>query len=85
MKYELWHHKLAYVILILGLVSATILFLATWPNHFLQRIVVLGASVSYLLWGVTLHLVTKRITRKIILEYVTVAALGGLMLLAITF
>jgi hypothetical protein len=84
MKQELFAHKLAYFMLISGLVIALMSFLAVWPNRHLQQIVVVAVSLYYVLWGVVTHVHAERISRRIIMEYVMVAVLGGGMLLLIT-
>lgn len=81
---ELNKHKLAYLILILGLVLGVIFFLGAWPDRHLQRIVAIGISVFYLLWGILTHFKSKHINNKIVLEYVGVGALAGLLLILVT-
>lgn len=84
MKQELFAHKLAYFLLVVGLVLALVSFLAVWPNRQLQQIVVLAVSIYYVLWGIVTHLHAERISRRVIMEYVMVSLLGGGMLFLIT-
>ena len=49
---ELKKHKLVYVILIVGLFLGVVLFLGSWPDRGLQRLVSIGIAVFYILWGV---------------------------------
>lgn len=81
---ELQKHKLAYLVLILGLIAGVILFLGAWPNRNLQQKIAIGLAVFYVLWGVTTHLKTKRVNRQVVLEYLSVGVLAGLLLILIT-
>ena len=81
---ELNKHKLAYLILIVGLVLGIALFLGAWPNRQLQRIVAIIISAFYLLWGILTHFKTKNITKKVVLEYLAVGILAGLLLFLVT-
>jgi chromate transport protein ChrA len=84
MKHELLTHRLAYTILFLGLVIYTFLFLATWPNQVIQRIVILLMGLFYVVWGVSTHLHVKMISRRLILEYVGIALLSSIFLFLLT-
>ena len=84
MRRELFRHKLAYLILIIGLMLLTILFLAAWPNPWLQRIVVVAMSAFYVLWGVVTHLHADKITRRIVYEYLSMGVLAGMILFLVT-
>lgn len=84
MRQELFRHKLAYLVLIVGLAILTILFLAAWPDRWLQRAVVVAMSVFYVIWGVTTHIHADKITRKVVYEYLSMALLAGSILLLVT-
>lgn len=85
MRREFFQHKLEYLILVAGLSILTLLFLAAWPNLIFQRVVVIGMSGFYFLWGVVTHLHADKITRRVIAEYLTIAVLAGVILLLVTF
>lgn len=85
MRYEIFKHKIAYLILMIGLVAAVIGFLGVWPNAWLQRAVILALVVFYFGWGVVTHKKMGNLSRKIIEEYAVVALFAGGMLLIITF
>jgi hypothetical protein len=84
MRSEFKRHRLAYFVLITGIIIFIISFLGAWPNHWIQRMVAVGLAVFYFLWGVLTHFKTKAITREVILEYGSVSFLAGLILFLIT-
>ena len=84
MKNELLKHKFAYTFLLFGFGLFLIAFMGTWPNKVMQRCAVLGIMVFYTLWGVVTHIHTETITKRVALEYMTAALLGGTLLLVIT-
>jgi hypothetical protein len=84
MKMELSAHKIAYIILVLGLSIFLVAFLGLWPNRAAQRLAVLSVMAFYTVWGVVSHIHAETITKRVALEYATVALLGGTLLLVIT-
>ncbi len=85
MHREFFQHKIAYSILVLGLVVAIFGFLGAWPNVILQRAVIAGLVLFYFIWGVTVHRQAGNLSRKLIEEYAAVAIFAGALLLIITF
>ncbi len=85
MHREFLKHKIAYIILILGLVGSVVGFLGVWPNVWLQRAIIAALVVFYFLWGVVIHKQSGNLSNRIIQEYLVVALLAGGMLLIITF
>lgn len=85
MQHELFKHKIAYLILVLGLVSAIVAFMGVWPNAWLQRIVILMLALFYFAWGVVMHKRMGNLSSKVIQEYAVVALFASGMLLIITF
>ena len=85
MKNELFKHKLAYTILLIGLAVFVVSFLMAWPDHFLQRLIILSVAIFYFLWGVITHFKAEHISRGIILEYAGMATLASVLLLLITW
>lgn len=79
-KGHLLHYLILFLILGLG-------FWGFWsfsyrPN--LQRIIIASIVISYFLWGVIHHKLEGNLTYKIAIEYLSLAALaGGLLLLVI--
>lgn len=84
MKRELLQHRTQYLILCVGLGLLTLLFLGVWPNHFLQRLVVIAISLFYMAWGITTHVHTDRISKRVVYEYLSIGALAGLILFLVT-
>ncbi len=80
MLQELKKHKIAYTILVVGLLTGVTLFLGTWPNVLYQRIVILSLGIFYFCWGVATHVKTSFVTRQVILEYLGVSVLGMVVL-----
>ncbi len=81
---EFNQHRVAYVVLVLGLIMLTLVFVGVWPSHVWQRVVVLMMSFFYFSWGVITHVKTRSITRQVVLEYLGISLLTGLSLLLIT-
>lgn len=84
MKKQLTKHRVAYVLLFVGLAIFLTAFLGFWPNRELQRISILGLMVFYSIWGILLHIRAETISHKVALEYMTVSLLGGTVLLVLT-
>lgn len=85
MKNEFIHHKLAYIILVMGLLILSLVFIGVWPNRLYQRIVAVGIGVFYFAWGLVTHVHTLQLTKRVIYEYAAMAALAALLLLLVTF
>ena len=77
-------HKLAYFILLVGVLAFIFYFFAVWPNRALQKVASGVFVLFYFLWGVTTHLKTRRLTRAIFLEYLAVSLLMGVLLFLVT-
>lgn len=77
---EIFKHKLAYFILILGLSILTLVFFIAWPDHLIQRYIAALMAVFYFLWGVTTHFKADYINRRVIFEYASVSLLAGMIL-----
>jgi hypothetical protein len=84
MKQELLRHRLAYIILGLGLVSFVAGFLLAWPNVVLQRLEVVILGGFYFFWGVVVHRTTGTISVRVVLEYFFVSVLACSLLLLLT-
>jgi len=82
---ELKKHKLAYLVLAAGLGLGVILFLGSWPDRSLQRLVSVGIAIFYFVWGILNHLKDGRVTKRVVFEYLGVGMLAGLLLILITF
>ena len=81
---EIKKHKLAYTVLTIGVVIFVFLFMGAWPNRLIQRMVIVGMSLFYFIWGLLTHFKTKTITKMVVYEYGSVAFLAGILLLLIT-
>lgn len=84
LKQEFKAHKVSYIILVFELVAFVVLFMAAWPNRFLQRLLILLLVFFYVLWGVMTHFKNEHLTIRILLEYLGVAAVAGVVLLLVT-
>lgn len=69
-------HIFYYLSLIGVLAIGMFLILALAPNRNLQMITLAGMSISYVLLGVTHHLINHDLVLKIVIEYILIAALG---------
>lgn len=81
---ELFKHKLAYALLLVGMVVLIGLFMAAWPDRMWQRIVAVVFALYYILWGLFTHFKADRITPHIMYEYLGIGLLGGSILLVLT-
>ncbi len=81
---ELIKHKIAYSILFSVLTLFVIGFYIAWPNRWVQRVLAIGLGVFYVIWGVVAHVKTKKITQRVILEYVFVSLLASGILFLLT-
>lgn len=84
MKDEILRHKIAYLILSLGVTVFVFSFLGVWPNRWQQRLLVLGMAGFYFLWGLLTHLKTQTITKSVAWEYGMVAMMAAILLFLIT-
>lgn len=82
---ELKQHPLAYSILLLSSIAFLVLFFMAWPVRSTERLLIVGYTGWYFLWGVITHRSKKMINPDIIKEYGFVALLGAALLLMLTF
>jgi hypothetical protein len=45
-------------------------------DHTMQMAVIIGMAISYVLWGITYHLLMGNLHRKVVIEYILVAAIS---------
>ncbi|NCN45844.1 MAG: hypothetical protein COU63_03070 [Candidatus Pacebacteria bacterium CG10_big_fil_rev_8_21_14_0_10_36_11] len=81
---EILKHKLAYAFLLIALITFTFGFFAVWPNRQLQRILVIGLAIFYFTWGLVTHVKSRKLTKLVVLEYLTTSLLAGILLLLVT-
>lgn len=82
---EFKSHKIAYVVLSIVLFLFVVMFLHYWPDRSKQRLVAIGMSIFYFLWGVVVHSNSRHINSKVVLEYLAVSLLSGSILVLLTF
>lgn len=81
---ELRTHWIAYAVLVIGLFFFTYAYLYFWPNEWFVRYVSLALGCFYACWGIVTHTKTKRITPRVVWEYVLVAGIAVLLLWLVT-
>lgn len=81
---ELQAHLFSYIVLIIFLVIAIIMFLAAWPNLVTQRLIALAIGLFYTIWGMLTHVKANRLTRKLTMEYLLAGTLATLLLVLVT-
>ncbi len=79
------HVTTAYSVLAVLLLSFVAAFFLLWPQMVYERMLIVGLSLSYVLWGCVTHVKTNRFTWQVAEEYLAVAFLGGMVLVLITF
>lgn len=73
-------HRVAYLILILGLSSFLMVFTWVWPDKGTTQMLIFSLMFFYVVWGILVHTKSNHVTKKIVLEYIAVAALAGVCL-----
>ncbi|MFZ1721694.1 MAG: hypothetical protein WAU07_04265 [Microgenomates group bacterium] len=81
---EIKRHPAAYAILLIGLLGFLYAFLGAWPDRFVQQILIVAVGTFYFIWGIATHLSAEHITKRIVGEYLAVALLVCVLLLAVT-
>ena len=84
LKQEFLAHKISYLVLLLELIAFVTLFMAAWPNRFLQRLLILLLVFFYVLWGMITHFKSDHLTKNILFEYLAVALIAGAILFLVT-
>jgi len=71
--------------IVLAFILAFGLFLFSWFNYdlLLQRLVLLAVGLAYIFWGLVHHMLTDKVTTKIVLEYALVAIIGFVIINAL--
>jgi hypothetical protein len=78
---EIKTHKLAYMALVIALISFVITFLHVWPDRTQQKLVALAMGVFYFFWGVIVHKRHNHISPRVVGEYFAVSVLAVSLLL----
>lgn len=77
-------HKLPHYISLIGILIAGIVgFYFFSYDRFFQIGIAVALAASYVSWGIIHHTIHKDICMAVILEYVTVAILGVVMLVSL--
>lgn len=76
MKSRTKKHLLYYVFMAFLLSIGVLLGFHTSYNRQLQLLVLVITSVAYVVWGIFHHFLEHDINRKIVIEYLLIAALG---------
>jgi len=84
LKLEFGQHKLSYLVLLIELILFIAFFMASWPNRFLQRLLILLIMIFYVLWGCVTHYKSEHLTKRIFWEYLGVSLLAGSILYLVT-
>lgn len=82
---ELKKHFVAYFFLVILLGAFAVAFFMFNSDKTIQRLLIGALTVVYFSWGIISHVKTKRMTGFVVQEYATVALLGALLLLLLTF
>lgn len=69
-----------------GIICASVLGFSLFSyDRFFQMAVVIGSSLAYISWGVVHHYLHKDLYFAVIVEYVTIAALGVAVIFLLLF
>lgn len=74
-----WH----FLVLLIGLGFLLILLFVFRTDLFLLRIIIVIIGLFYFLWGMFHHVLAKDLHVKIVLEYLSIAIVGIILLLAL--
>ena len=84
MRREILKHKLAYGLLLVALLTFALGFFAVWPDRIKQRMLVVGFSFFYFVWGLVTHVKSRKLTQPIFMEYLATSLLVGVLLFLVT-
>ncbi len=74
---EFLHHRVAYSVLLSGLLGFILAFFWIWPNREAAQILIFFLLGFYVIWGSIVHTKSTHLKPQIVLEYVATAALAG--------
>ncbi len=74
------HVMLHYIVLVLILMGGVISFFMVKENPFLQLMIGIVTSVSYVLWGIIHHYMDHSLHKKIVIEYLLIGAIAIVLL-----
>lgn len=83
--FELKKHRLAYALLIVGLLVLGGLYMLAWPDTLMIRLVSIALGIFYASWGILAHTKSKTVTPAVVAEYLAISLLAVLVLLLITW
>lgn len=73
-------HILHYLVLAFILIGGTMTFWFVRPDTFLQLVVGIVTSLSYVLWGIIHHWLQKDLHQKIVVEYILIGVIAVILL-----
>lgn len=73
-------HLLHYLVLVVSLLSAVVLFFLFSSNHRIQFNVAIMTAVTYFIWGMVHHYLEDDLHPKIMVEYLLIALLAVFLL-----
>lgn len=68
-------HILLYILLVVGLISAAVIFAGLRGQRGNQMLVVVGAAIFYLVWGAVHHILEDEFDFEVFLDYLLMAGL----------
>jgi len=74
-----WH----FLVLLIGLGILSILLFVFRADLFVQRMIIVLIALFYFLWGIFHHILEKDLHVKIVLEYLSIAIVGAILLLTL--
>lgn len=78
------HKHLGHYTILAGIVMTGLMLLAAFrANPAAEQLVVIGTSLAYVVWGVAHHQAIGDLSRRVMLEYLMIAALVTVLLNAI--
>jgi len=69
------HYLALVVILLAGLIG-----IVTLRFHALRPVAIIATALAYVVWGIVHHLIVGGLHRKVVLEYLSLSALGAIII-----
>lgn len=78
--------KIYHYIPLLGIIVASIVGFSIFSyDRLFQMVVVIASSLAYIFWGIVHHFIHKDLHLSVVVEYVTIAALGVSIIFLLLF
>jgi hypothetical protein len=78
-----YHYLLNYIVLGIILIGGVVSFVYLKGNQSAQLLIGIATSVAYACWGILYHWMDHSLHRKVVMEYILIAAIAIMVLLMV--